>query len=210
MRLRDAVRNEPHTPPPLLKLRCVGSSRLTKQKKNKAPAHGRHQLHRRRGGRGGRPGRRGRSPAIRPCPVGRRGGTGACVGEERGRACRRVSVGHRKKTFPPPHHPAPNKTTHTQTQSGLCTRCRGSGTQECALCYGRGSLAKPGFVNTAAPAARRECPRCGGEGRHACNVCGGGGGPGMEAAVRAERERGGGEVPPPPPPPPRRRRAGGL
>lgn len=54
-----------------------------------------------------------------------------------------------------------------------CLRCKGSGVQACGLCYGAGSTALPGYVNTLDSAHRRLCRRCAGSGAHACGACGG-------------------------------------
>ena len=58
-------------------------------------------------------------------------------------------------------------------QEGICERCKGSGVQECSLCYGRGSIAQPGYVNVANAMHRRLCLRCGGNKTQTCQICGG-------------------------------------
>lgn len=58
------------------------------------------------------------------------------------------------------------------SQVGICERCKGTGIQECQLCYGVGSIARPGYINVADPALRRKCRRCAGFGRLPCGLCG--------------------------------------
>ncbi|KAK9830178.1 hypothetical protein WJX72_010150 [[Myrmecia] bisecta] len=60
-------------------------------------------------------------------------------------------------------------------QASLCNRCNGTGQQQCQLCYGKGSTAKPGFVNVVDPYNRSACKRCDRLGKHTCNICGGSG-----------------------------------
>mmetsp|Transcript_59611 Transcript_59611/g.189687 ORF Transcript_59611/g.189687 Transcript_59611/m.189687 type:complete len:128 (+) Transcript_59611:27-410(+) len=61
------------------------------------------------------------------------------------------------------------------TRAGICITCRGSGKEKCTLCYGMGSIAKPGYVNVADMANRTECKRCKGAGSFICRSCSGGG-----------------------------------
>lgn len=56
---------------------------------------------------------------------------------------------------------------------GICRVCSGSGVQKCTLCYGRGSIAKPGYVNVANPLHRKPCLRCEGAKQIACGSCAG-------------------------------------
>lgn len=57
-------------------------------------------------------------------------------------------------------------------QVGICERCKGTSLQQCQLCYGVGSIARPGYINVADPALRRKCRRCAGFGRLPCGLCG--------------------------------------
>lgn len=58
-------------------------------------------------------------------------------------------------------------------QAGLCARCKGTGVQKCQLCYGKGSIAKPGYVNVVDPKNRVACCRCDQTGMHSCGACSG-------------------------------------
>ena len=93
-------------------------------------------------------------------------------------------AGASRRTAHPSHHAPP--TLPLLQPNAPCGRCKGTGSQECQLCYGRGSTPLPGFINTADPANRRLCVRCAGSCSHACNVCGGaGGGAAWAAEARA-------------------------
>ena len=55
---------------------------------------------------------------------------------------------------------------------GTCQSCGGRGVRECTLCYGKGFLITPGYVNFADPRHRRLCRRCDGSRTVECTACG--------------------------------------
>lgn len=55
---------------------------------------------------------------------------------------------------------------------GICQSCGGRGFKECTLCYGKGYLDTPGYVNFADPRHRRICKRCDGSKTVTCTACG--------------------------------------
>ncbi|BDA47920.1 hypothetical protein COCOBI_11-1770 [Coccomyxa sp. Obi] len=66
-----------------------------------------------------------------------------------------------------------NRTQRPASRKGVCRVCSGTGVQDCTLCYGRGSIARPGYLNVANPLHRQFCLRCEGAKKIVCCSCGG-------------------------------------